>query len=507
MRFRFVYFLILPAFFAIAAALHYPGFHSPMIYDSVGFIQEYEYVFASGDLLAVLGIVPARPLLMTSFYANYLITGMDPYGFRLFNAFVLACASAALVLLSVLVLELPGARVPGTRREKRFIGLFLGFVFLVHPLQGLTVLYIWQREAIMACFFSFSALAVYVAGRSGKGIPALTAYIATGCLFFAGILSKENVITLPIVLLLAEIVLLRGTPHPDSVPSTSHLDAYAGYTFATEFRQVMKRASIIAMIIGVPLLVALLLVHTFHGPEATHSQGLVKRLMEYYQTAGIGPIDVVLTACRMLFWYLFTVVAPFLSGVELVAPCVVSRSLWSPPSTVAAVAGVATLVAVAFAFRRRHPVPSFGIWFFLITLAPESLLIPQYLFCGYRAILPMAGVLLVLAAVVLGLISGSSRSMSRIAIASMLAAAILGLSVMTVMQARRWKPLLVWQNAYDRMPSFTDNVEITPYLDILGSYGLELKHAGDYVRAVEVLDRLIAIDSPANSFKKTPRAR
>ncbi len=200
MRVKLGFFLILPAFFAIAVALHYPGFHSPMVYDSVSFIQEYEYVFASHNLAAVIGIVPARPLLMGTLYLNYLFTGMDPYAFRLFNAFILACTSTVLMVLSILVLELPGLNLQGTRLEKRVVAVCIGLLFLVHPLQGLVVLYIWQREAIMACFFLFSALGVYVAGRSGKWIRPVPAYVATSLLFLAGILSKENVITLPVVL-------------------------------------------------------------------------------------------------------------------------------------------------------------------------------------------------------------------------------------------------------------------------------------------------------------------
>jgi protein O-mannosyl-transferase len=503
MRVNFLFFLILPVFFAIAVVLHHPGFSAPMIYDSVGFIKEYEYVFASGDLAAVIGIVPARPLFMLTLSLNYALTGMEPYGFRLCNAFVLAGASTVLVLLSVLVWELPGLSLPGTTVTKRVIALFTGLLFLVHPLQGLTVLYIWQREAIMACFFFFSALAVYLAGRSGRWIRPIPAYIATALFFFAGILSKENVISLPIVLVLAEIVLLRGAHRCALDLPSCDRDPLATPHVSIGLREIVKRISIIAAITVPPFLIAQVLVYHFHGPDAGHSQGVVNRLVQYYRGADLTPIEVALTECRVAFWYLLTMVAPFRSGIEIIAPCVISRSLWSPPVTVAGVAGVVTLAALGLALMRRHPVPSFAILFFLITLAPESLLIPQYLFCGYRAVLPLAGVLLGFGAVLLGFSAQSESRGPKIATLVILMGITMGLALMTRAQAQRWNPSFLWTKAYNALPPYAKDIEATPYLDILGSYALELRNEGNYDASVDVLDRLIRIDSPPNNFKKT----
>jgi tetratricopeptide (TPR) repeat protein len=224
--------------------------------------------------------------------------------------------------------------------------------------------------------------------------------------------------------------------------------------------------------------------------------------MEYYQLAGITFAEVVLTQCRVAFWYLYTILVPWSTGVDLLYPCVISKSLLSPPATAAGLAGVIILVILGLKLMRKHPVPAFGIFFFLIVLAPESLLIPQYLFCGYRAVLPMAGVLFVLAAVVAqGMTARAGKW--RPMVATVLGVFIVCLAAMTFVQARSWSPLRVWKHAYDRLPAFSEQVEATPYMDVLGSYGLELKNTGNYARAVDVLNRVIAIDSPPNNFKKT----
>ena len=89
--------------------------------------------------------------------------------------------------------------------------MFLGILFTVHPLQSMVVLYAWQREAIMGCLFYYSALAAYVAVRSER-IPLTAGYGATAVLFLAGMLSKENVATLPVAVMLAEMTLFGRGP-------------------------------------------------------------------------------------------------------------------------------------------------------------------------------------------------------------------------------------------------------------------------------------------------------
>ena len=136
--------------------------------------------------------MPARALFMLSLYANYALTGMDPYYFRLTNTAILAGAGLALAWLILVLLEIPSLRVPGTPKEKRAIGLFMGLLFVAHPLQTYVVLYDWQREAIMACLFYFAALAVYLGVRSGRFRNEGLGYTLTAVLFFAGLAEQRK---------------------------------------------------------------------------------------------------------------------------------------------------------------------------------------------------------------------------------------------------------------------------------------------------------------------------
>jgi protein O-mannosyl-transferase len=470
---------MLSVFFAVAVALHHSGFHSRMIYDSLGYISQNAPIFARHDILGIMGIVPARPLFMLTLYANYLWAGMDPYGLRLVNALILAASGVAMAFLSLQIFQISTLRLPGTNGQKRAVGVLLGLWFVVHPLQSLVVLYIVQREAILGCFFYFSALAVYLAGRSGRLSRPTRTYVLTSALFLAGMLSKENVVTLPMVLLLAEMTLLRQ-----------------------DVRQLIRRAAIIALIALPPFVGYLVLVHGLHGPDATYTQGIWNRLSQYYQAAALTPVEVLLTESRVLFTYLGMIAAPFWIGVQLVAVQTISRSLLNPSVTLAAVAGAGVLVGLGLAMVRRQPLVAFGILFFFITLLPESTLIPQYLFCGYRAILPMAGVLLILGQGVLTVFAGSGAGAAKATTAALLVVTLGVLASVTVMLAREWDPLRVWKAAYEQLPPSSENVELTPYMDILGNLGLELSTAGQYDAAIRVLGQVVQIESKPNNFKK-----
>src|SRR5208337_1201076 len=125
----------LPLFVAVALAIHYPAFDAPTYYDSFTKLEANEHVFASGDLAKVIQICPQRPVSMGSFYLNYLIWGMNPFYFRMVNAVILAVTAFIAALTLIFILEIAGPATSGTSREKQAVGLFLGLVFLVHPVH------------------------------------------------------------------------------------------------------------------------------------------------------------------------------------------------------------------------------------------------------------------------------------------------------------------------------------------------------------------------------------
>lgn len=461
--------LIFLAFLTIAVGLHIGGFHAAMIFDGRGWIQEKAYLFARGSVVDVLGIVPARPLFMATLYANYSIAGMEPAAFRLVNAVFLAGTGLALLVLILAVFDAPAVRVRASRTQKRVIAFALALVFVAHPLQTFVVLYIWQREALMACFFFYWGLAAYVVMRSGGFRSPAAGYALTGALFLGCMLSKENAVTFPVVAAAAELTL-----------------------FWHNLREMVKRCLLIGLMVLPAAVVSAAATLALHAAQSEHPAGVIARLAAYYREGGITAGQAAMTACRELFSYLWIMVAPFAQTLAFIRAETVSTSLWVPPETISACVGVAGLFALAVALARRQPTVSFGILFFLVTPLPESLLIPHYLYFGYRAILPMAGVLIVVGWAAAEAVSGRATALSRVSrplLAVVALVVVVGFAVQTFNQSRRWGPMDFWQTAYSTLPRFSASVQRAPYLDIVINYSGQLIAAGRHHEAVEVLSR------------------
>lgn len=453
-------------FLALVLEVHHAGFTSPMLYDSFQFLAEKEHIFEQGGLIQAMGILPRRPLTMATFYGNYLLTGMEPAAFRFTNAVLLAVTGLLVVSVTAIVLAAgrPGATPDSDDRRVAFLG---GLLFVLHPLQTYVVLYVWQREALLACLFFSGGLLVYLALRTGRLTRPGWGYGLTSLLYLLGLLSKENVVTLPLALFLAELILLRAP-----------------------VREALRRGTLIAALTVPVLIMYGLLTHFLHVQESLTARGMLEQLQRHFAVSGITVWEMLLTECRVLFSYLASIVAPLPGHVLLCKAQVISRSLTEAPMTLAACAGVVGLVVTGLMLIRSIPAVAFGLLFFFTTLIPESVLIPQYLFFGYRAILPMIGVILIGAWFARQVLmqAQSSRVPLRLLVWFVAIATAAYFGAVTSAQSARWNPICFWAAAWSALPPISRDVETVPLLDILGNYGGALVDAGDCARAIQVLE-------------------
>jgi hypothetical protein len=150
-QFRFVFFL----FFLAVAAVYAPSLQ----YDFVD-LDDFELVTLNphiktltwGNVFHLFTTHPATlyvPLTMLSFSIDYQIWGLSPFGFHLTNLvfhFLNSC------LLFVLVRLL-------TRNY--FLAFSVSLIFIVHPIQIESVVWISERKNMLATFFLLSALIFY----------------------------------------------------------------------------------------------------------------------------------------------------------------------------------------------------------------------------------------------------------------------------------------------------------------------------------------------------------
>jgi protein O-mannosyl-transferase len=468
------------AFFALGFAVQHAGLHAPMYYDSAGNIQENREVFASEGLRGVMHLFPQRPLPIATFYLNFLVSDVDPFPFRVFNLALLAGSSLLVVVLIRLIFDLPVVQKSASPGSVDLVAICFGLIFLVHPLQTYVTLYIWQRTALMACLFSYACLAVYLAIRSGKWPHLWAGYALCVVLFVCAVLSKENSITLPLILVMAEIAF-----------------------FPQSWTAVARRSCIFAFI-ALGVAGAASFIQHPHG-NAQLGSGIFTTIASYYAESGLTLKQVIFTQCRVFFSYLSLVLFPVPSRVQLISPQAVSVSVMEPPVTAAALTGVIALVAVGLFLLKRRPVWGFGILFFLTNLLPEGLLVPQYAFFGYRPVLPMFGVLLVLADCMVMLLDAAGQNPRRRLIRAgglaFLAGVVILLGTSTALRADVWSdPIRFWKETVEQFPQDQERMERRVAAQALGNLGAALYAGGRYAEAVDNYEKAMEL-SPEDPRK------
>ncbi len=457
---------IFALFLTVAFWLYFSGMHAPMVYDSNGFIKAQEHIFSRDGLLGSIRVLPERPLLMASFYLNYVFDGMNPFWYRVFNVVILALSGVATSL--VVYCAFQTQRPASTDRSERIIATVAGLFFVVNPVHIYATLYIWQRGAILACLFYLATLAAYLALRLGR-VPKVAGHGLVAALLLLGMLSKENLITVPVILVLCEVTLFRQ-----------------------QGKELLYRVAAVALISLPAVALYFLSVHVLHGEESTVTRGALARFQGDLAFSGLSLTELILTAVRTPFYYLGMTLAPGIFPVQLVRSIEISRGILDPPTTLLSCVALLGIGAGVVVLARTAPLISFGLLFYFISGAPESVLSPTYLFFGYRAILPFAGLLLVVSDLGHRLTTLRRERRNFLAhgvFAIAVCALLLNSGAFTARKAPEWSRMRLWADAYTSLPTFGDNVEILPYIQILQSYAGELARKGDCQRALAVISQ------------------
>jgi protein O-mannosyl-transferase len=441
----------------VALAVFYAGFQAPWYYDSM-LLPDNLAAFAGQGLGGVINLFPQRPVPMASFYLNYLVSGMDPFAFRIVNAVLLGLSASGVMAVFLLLMETPALAEKGTRSDRTAFAFLFCLLFLVHPVQTYLVLYVWQRMALLACLFSVCAFATYLATRMSRIEPPFAGYVLCFLLYGLAVTSKENAIALAPVLVLAEIAFFR--------PSLRELSIRTGACVGC----------------SIALVVLLSFLERPHGTDA-QSAGIVNTLAKYYQESGLTLKQVCITQCRLLFEYVSVILWPLPSKVLLVTPKVVYGSLWDSPGSMAAVAAACGLPLVGLYALWKRPLTGFGILFFFVNLLPEALLVPQFLFFVYRAALPMVGLFLILLDAILFLLGRCPqdrvRAWVRTAVMTGLAAAIVAAGSVTWSKAQLWAdPVRLWTEVVNHMPRDREKVEKRTTVNAINNLGIALQKRG-----------------------------
>jgi len=203
---------------------YYAALNGPFLLDDVQSV--FKARLSSFNASELMGVVFAdksgifgRPVSVLSFSINSLFAGEEAYAYKVVNLAIHIITAVLLYLLLVRVLGIVADKTRLDEHEIKLVSIATCAIWLVHPLQVSTVMYVVQRMAMLSTLFSVAGLLVYLemrvrlqqAGNTARQ-PVPNPLLLWGLLLICcalAILSKENGFLIFIYILVLEVVLFR----------------------------------------------------------------------------------------------------------------------------------------------------------------------------------------------------------------------------------------------------------------------------------------------------------
>lgn len=354
-----------------------PGLAGPFLFDDPSNIvgpmtawlegQSNWHEFVFGNRSGMLG----RTLSMLTFALNGATTGLDVVPFKATNlAIHLLCGSVLFLLLRRLLRhDRQLSSATGT------VACLITAIWLIHPIQVSTVLYVVQRMAQLSTLFMLLALYAYVvgrealqAGRTRHGWSML--FVALPACTLLAALSKENGVLVPLLCAVVEFTYFP-TMHGASPANTRSRAPI--WLFFGIFLALPTTLACVALAI--------------HPTRLLDYDGRLFTLWER-----------VLTQPHVLMDYVGALLLPRGASLGVYTDDFpISHGLLDPPATLWAIVGLATWIAASVLLRRRIPAFFAGTGLFLCGHAMESTILPLEMYFEHRNYFPSIGIFLAVA--------------------------------------------------------------------------------------------------------------
>lgn len=287
-----------------------------------------------------------RPLTPAMFALEYQIFGLNPTAMHVLNTI---WYGLTVVVLYLLLLALFQARIKWDEALKitavYWIPLLAAFIFAIHPLHTEAVANIKGRDEIMTLLGSLTALWLVIKSREHNNIVLLG---LAGFAFFLGLLAKENAITF---LGVAPLALYYFTK--DELPSIAKLTLPL-FVAAAAFLTI--RGAVLGWDFGTP------------SGELMNNPFLKVENNKWVQLDFAEKLP---TITYTLGKYVQLLVAPYPLTHDYY-PRHIDLENWSNIKVILSLLLYLILIAVALAGLNKRSIPSFAIWFYLLTLSIVS---------------------------------------------------------------------------------------------------------------------------------------
>ncbi|MBI5232883.1 MAG: tetratricopeptide repeat protein [Deltaproteobacteria bacterium] len=160
------------------------------------------------DLKNFLDTSGTRYVAYLSFALNYSLGGLNPFTYHTANLLIHITNSLLVYLLVLALFETEPAQISNLSQQRTAIMAGItASIFLVHPLNTQAVSYITQRFTSLATFFYLLSLVLYLKARLKGSRLFYMLSVASALMAFK---TKEISFTLPVIIMLLDIVFVRG---------------------------------------------------------------------------------------------------------------------------------------------------------------------------------------------------------------------------------------------------------------------------------------------------------
>lgn len=421
----------------INAAFHYDDFYA-IVTNPLIQIKD----FSLRWLFEILN--SERPIAHLTFALNYYFDGLDVVGYHVINIIIHIVTGILLYLFLYETLMLSGKEV----HQKRvlWIALLSSLLWVSTPVQTQAVTYIVQRMTSMASMFYILSFLFYIWGRTSTGFRRWGYGALTILSFFLSYGSKQIAVTLPILLVIYEYCIFQRC----------------------NIRGIFKLRRNYLMVITIILIVM--------------AKFLII-LLPYMPTGGYALKERIYTQSRIIIYYLTLLIFPLPERMSLNYDYPLSRTLFIPVTTIVSLATFFLLLAYAIFSVKKHPLLSFLILWFMITITPEALASLELVF-EHRLYLPSMAFFPII------VLSGFSifekcTALAKKALFFSAVAAIIAFSINTYNRNSLW---------IDGYSIYADSVRKYPYsVEARLSLGTYYLNAGMYDEAITHLAKAVQL--------------
>lgn len=194
--------------------------YSPFIFDDLNNLVNNKLIMNLSPAGLQKAFHSRRAIGIISFQLNYFFSEWNVLGFHITNIIIHIIASLSVYRLLQLLMA---SEYFSDNDDVRFRALplpfFAALLFVAHPVQTQAVTYIVQRFASLATLFYLAAIISYLSARINQvnlrklfTVRSVTWFWATLFFAFLAFYTKETAYTLPIAIMLVELLFFRCTP-------------------------------------------------------------------------------------------------------------------------------------------------------------------------------------------------------------------------------------------------------------------------------------------------------